>query len=86
MTDPKKDLLKAYARLARITAQLGTTDVRPGAKLVELAREYADGLTKEMPLPEEDIERLVKEAVLPLFIAATLLNDFTKYRQSEVEL
>lgn len=83
MTEIQKDVFKATTRLANLTALLATTDARTMEDLAELARIYTKRLTEETPLPEEDVEKLFKEAVLPLIVACNLLSDWNPGQRGE---
>lgn len=60
-----------------------TSDIRKTEEFAELARKYTERLTEEMPLPEEDVEKLFKEAVLPLFTACGLLSGLKPGQRGE---
>lgn len=83
MSEIQKDVIKATTRLANLTALLATTDARTMEDLAELARIYTKRLTEETPLPEEDVEKLFKEAVLPLIVACNLLSDWNPGQRGE---
>lgn len=82
-TEIQKDMLKATLRLARLIALVGTSEIQTKEKLAELAREYTERMTEEMPLPEEDVEKLFKEAVLPLFTACSVLSGLNPGQRGE---
>lgn len=82
-TEIQKDMLKAAVRLANLTSLVATSDIRKTEELAELAREYTERMTEEMPLPEEDVEKLFKEAVLPLFTACSVLSGLNPGQRGE---